>query len=256
MPVIKQSHVPTTVSPFSVRDIEEQAASLVKQARRAAELVVARAQRDADQLRQRARDEGRSQGYAAGLAQGMAEGRAEGLQRSTEEGHAAGRAAGLAEVGPQLTATHAALASALSQIDAGRHDLEQAATGEVVQLALAVARRVTKRQALIDPAVLAANLSDAVRLAVRAADVRLVIHPDQRQTIEQELPRLKLDWPSLGHVEFVDDPAITPGGCRVLTGTGGEVDARIETQLDRIVAEMMPDGEAQSAKRKAQNEAG
>jgi len=240
MPVIKHNHVPTTASPFSMRDIEEQAQSLVRQARQAAEQVLARAQREAEALRRKAREEGKTEGYSAGLAQGMAEGRAEGLQRATEEGHAAGRAAGLAEVGPQLTAAHAALASALSQIDAGRHDLEQAATAEVVQLALAVARRVTLRQSALDPAVLVANLSDAVRLAVRAADIRIIVHPDQRATVEQELPRLKMDWPTLAHVELVDDPTITPGGCRVMTRSGGEIDARIETQLDRIVAEMMP----------------
>ena len=240
MAVIKHNLVPASASPFSMRDIEEQAQTLVRQARAAAEQVLARAQREADALRKQARDEGKASGYAAGLAQGMAEGRAEGLQRANEEGHAAGRAAGLAEVGPQLTAAHAALASAVSQIDVSRHDLEQAATAEVVQLALAVARRVTKRQAALEPAVLVANLADAVRLAVRAADVRILVHPDQRVTIEQELPRLKMDWPTLTHVELVDDPTMTPGGCRVLTRSGGEVDARIETQLDRIIAEMMP----------------
>ncbi len=256
MPVIKQNHAPTTVSPFSMRDIEEQAQSLVRQARAAAEQVLARAQREAEGLRRQAREAGQSDGYAAGLAKGMSEGRTEGLRRGAEEGHAAGRAAGLAEVGPQLAAAHAALAAAVTQIDANRNDLAQAATAEVVQLALALARRVTKRQAALDPAVLAANLADAVRLAVRAADVRILVHPDQRQTVEQELPRLKMDWPQLTHIELADDPSITPGGCRVLTRSGGEVDARIETQLDRIVAEMMPDAEAQSAKRRAQDEEG
>ena len=240
MPVIKHNHAPSAASPFSMRDIEEQAQSMVRQSRQAAEQVLGRAQREADALRQSAREEGKAQGYAAGLAQGMVEGRAEGLRRATEEGHAAGHAAGLAEVGPQLSAAHAAITSALAQIDASRHDLEQAATNEVVQLALAVARRITKRQAAVDPGVLAANLSDALSLAVRAADVRLVVHPDQRVTIEQELPRLKLEWTSLTHVELVEDPSITPGGCRVLTRGGGEIDARIETQLDRIIAEMMP----------------
>jgi flagellar biosynthesis/type III secretory pathway protein FliH len=163
------------------------------------------------------------------------------LQRATEEGRTAGRAAGIAEIGPQLTAVHAAMSSALAQIDASRHDLEQAATAEVVQLAFAIARRITKRQAAVDPGILAANLSDALSLAVRAADIRLVIHPDQRKTIEEELPRLKLEWTSLSHVEFVEDASITPGGCRVLTRGGGEIDARIETQLDRIIAEMMPE---------------
>ena len=240
MPIIKHNLAPTTVSPFSMRDIEEQASALVRKARLAAEQVLAAARREADELRKQAVADGTSNGYRAGLERGMAEGRTEGLQRGTEQGHAAGREAGLAEVGPQLAAAHAALSAAVSQIDAARRDLDQAATAEVVKLALAVARKVTKRQAAVDPAVLAANLADAVRLAVRAADIRVIVHPDQRQTIERELPRLKMDWPSLSHVELVDDPGISPGGCRVLTRGGGEVDARIETQLDRIVAELMP----------------
>ena len=240
MPIIKHNLAPTTVSPFSMRDIEEQASSLVRRARAAAEQVLAAAQRDAAHLRRRAADEGRADGYRAGLAQGLAEGRTEGLQRATDEGHAAGREAGLAEVGPQLAATHAALAAAAQQLDAGRNDFEQAATAEVVRLALAVARKVTKRQAAVDPGVLAANLADAVRLAVRAADIRILVHPDQRRTIEQALPGLRMEWPSLTHVEVTDDASIAPGGCRVLTRSGGEVDARIDTQLDRIVAELLP----------------
>jgi flagellar biosynthesis/type III secretory pathway protein FliH len=241
MPVIKHNHVATsTASPFSMRDIEQQAQELVSRSRQAAEGALSRAQRDAESIRKQAREDGRAEGYAAGVAQGMAEGKAEGLQRATEEGHAAGREAGFAEVGPQMMAAHSALVLAMTQIDASRHDLEQAATAEVVQLALAIARRVVKRQAAIDPDVLAANLSDALSLAVRAADIRVVVHPDQKQTIEQELPRLKLEWTSLNHVELVGDPSITPGGCRVLTRGGGEIDARIETQLDRIIAELMP----------------
>ncbi len=242
MPVIKHTHAPSSASPFSMRDIEQQAHELVRQSRHAAEMVLARAQREAESLRKQAREEGRNEGYAAGIAQGMAEGKAEGLQRATEEGHAAGRAAGFAEVGPQLTAAHSAIVLALGQLDASRHDLEQAATAEVVKLAIAIAKRITKRQAALDPGVLAANLSDALSLAVRAADIRLVVHPDQRKTIEEELPRIKLEWTSLTHVELVEDATITPGGCRVLTRGGGEIDARIESQLDRIVAELMPDG--------------
>ena len=49
------------------------------------------------------------------------------------------------------------------------------------------------------------------------------------------LPRLATQWPALEHVELVDDEAIAPGGCRVTTAAG-EVDAQIDTQLDRIVA--------------------
>jgi flagellar biosynthesis/type III secretory pathway protein FliH len=48
-----------------------------------------------------------------------------------------------------------------------------------------------------------------------------------------------MNWPSLKHVELIDDPAVAPGGCRILT-RHGEVDAEIEGQLDRVIAELLP----------------
>ena len=94
------------------------------------------------------------------------------------------------------------------------NDLESAGIQEVVDLAAAIARRVTKRQAAIDPLVLIENVKEAMHLAVQAADVHILLHPQQRLLLEHELPRLKLNWPSLKHVELIDDESVGPGGCR------------------------------------------
>jgi len=48
------------------------------------------------------------------------------------------------------------------------------------------------------------------------------------------LPHLKMGWSNLGEVEIISDASITPGGCRVLAGHG-EIDADLQSQLDRIV---------------------
>ena len=60
-----------------------------------------------------------------------------------------------------------ALKQILGELEASRVDLEGQALTEVVQLAVAVARRVTKQQGAIDPAVLAGNLEEAMKLAMR-----------------------------------------------------------------------------------------
>ena len=41
----------------------------------------------------------------------------------------------------------------------------------------------------------------------------------------------------LAPAQIVADPAVEPGGCRVITGFG-EIDQRIESQLERIVEEL------------------
>jgi len=139
-----------------------------------------------------------------------------------------------------MTKAWNAVTAAVSQLEMSRHDLECSGINEVVKLAASIARRVTKLQAAIDPQVLIENLKEAMKLAIQAADVRIVINPDQRKVLLEELPRLQLHWPSVKHVELIDDPTVGPGGCRIITRQG-EIDARIEEQLDRVIADLAPD---------------
>jgi flagellar biosynthesis/type III secretory pathway protein FliH len=53
------------------------------------------------------------------------------------------------------------------------------------------------------------------------------------------LPLLRLEWPSLRHVELVEDATLSPGGCRVFT-RGGRIDADLDEQLDRVIDELLP----------------
>jgi flagellar assembly protein FliH len=225
MAVIKSTEQPPVLTPFSIRDIELQAQTLLLRARRAAELLLGEAQREGEQMKAKAKTEG------------LAQGRLEGIRQGTEEGRKTGHDAALAEIKPQLSQTLTALTAVVTQLDAARHDLESAGIHEVVQLAAAIARRVTKRQAAIDPMVLTENLKEAMKLAVQAADVQIVIHPNQRETLVNELPRLKMEWPAVKHVELVEDEAVGIGGCRIMT-RHGEVDARIDEQLDRVIADL------------------
>ena len=210
-----------------MRDVEDQARALLLRARQTAERLIAEAQREAAELKK------------AAHAQGLAEGRRDGLAKGIEEGRAAGQKQALDEHRAQLTQAVAALTEAASDLDASRGELEAAALEEVVALAIAVARRVTKRQALVEPQVLTENLREAMRLVVSASAVKVAIHPSQRRTLDAALPALRLEFPRLGHVEVVDDESVHPGGCRVYAG-GGQVDATLDEQLDRVVADLLP----------------
>ena len=161
-----------------------------------------------------------------------------GIERGLEEGRRAGHQAALAELKPQLTQTWQALTAAAEQLEQSRAALESAAVTEVVQLAAAIARRVTKRQAMIDPGVLVENVKSAMQLAVGAADVSIAVSPAQKVMLEHELPKLLLNWPTLKHVAIVEDENVIAGGCVVRTGNG-EIDGRIDEQLERVINELM-----------------
>ena len=228
MGLVKASAVPVGLTTFSMRDVEDQARALLLSARQTAERLIAEAQREAVELKK------------AAHAQGLAEGRRDGMARGNEEGRAAGQKQALEEGRAQLSQVVAGLTEAMTDLDASRAELEAAALEEVVALAIAVASRVTKRQGLLEPQVLTENLREAMKLVVHAGDVKVAINPAQRQALEVALPALRLEIPKLGHVELTDDPAIEPGGCRVYAG-GGQVDATLDEQLDRVVADLLPD---------------
>lgn len=224
MPLIKAHHAPS-LTPFSMADIEAAARRILLRARAQAEQLLAEAQEQAENLR------------TAAAAEGLAAGRQEGLRQGREEGCRAGHDEALAAAQAQLTQLIQTLSSTAAQLDASRRELQASAVAEVVDLAIALARRVIKRQAAADPQVLTANLAQVMPLVIHAADVRIVLHPSQTQLLEKELPNLQLQWPNLKHVEIIGDESVAPGGCRLKT-LQGDVDADLCAQLDRIVEEM------------------
>jgi flagellar biosynthesis/type III secretory pathway protein FliH len=78
-----------------------------------------------------------------------------------------------------------------------------------------------------------------MKLVVTNTNLRIEIHPSQRQTLDAALPQLGLRYPSLKHVEVVQDAAIAPGGSRIST-CQGLVNADLDVQLDRVIADLLP----------------
>jgi flagellar assembly protein FliH len=228
MGLVKSAEAPIGLAAFSMKDIESAAKGILVRARAEAAQIVAIAKTEAEEIKKNAQIEG----FAGGLRDGLAKGR--------EEGSKAGHTKALADNSQAMTTLIQALTTAVKDLDERREDLHTAGLHEVVELACGIARRVTRRQASFDPQVLCNNLKDSMALAVHAADIRIALNPTQVQTLQKELPNLKLSWPQLKHVELVEDSQIAPGGVRIFT-LHGQVDGRIETQLDRIATELIPE---------------
>jgi flagellar assembly protein FliH len=227
MPVIKSNNAPTNLAAFSMKDIEAQARAILLRAQQRAEQIIAEAQTVGAELKEKA------------VSDGVIEGRTQGLQKGTEEGKKLGQQQALNEHKKQLTDLINALMTGSKELNASRKKLESGATAEVVKLAVSIARRVTKKYGELDPNVLTANVSEAMKLVVHSTDIRIAVNPTQRAYLTNVLPQLKMQWPALEHVNLADDPAIKPGGCRIWAGQG-EVNADLDTQVDRIAMELLP----------------
>jgi len=228
MGLIKAENSPLKVQPFSLADIENQAKEILDRAQRKAERLEAAAHEQAKKILKDA--------HTAGLRGGWTEG----FKKGQEEGAKAGKEQALSEYKTEFAATIATLKAAAETLNRSRVELESAAVKDVLALAVAIAERVTKRQGVLDAAVAVNNVEEALKLVSHSSDVRIAIHPKNKATLKEVLPRLKNQWPALAHVELVEDEMLAPGGCRIFTAAG-EVDGDLDGQINRIVADLMPD---------------
>src|SRR5438045_8170008 len=227
MPLIKADSAPLKVQPFSLADVEKQAQEILERAKRHADRLEAAAQEHAKKILKDAQ--------AAGLRGGWKEG----YNKGHLEGSHAGKEQAGAEHKAAVAATIAALKSAAENLSRSRIELESAALKDVLELSIAIAERVTKRQGILDPAVAVNNVEEALKLVSHSSDVRIAIHPKNKTTLKEVLPRLKTQWPALEHVELVEDAMLAPGGCRIYTAQG-EVDGDLDGQINRVVADLIP----------------
>jgi flagellar assembly protein FliH len=227
MAVIKADQAPATVSTFSMADIEKQAKLVLLGAKVRAERLLVAAQEEGEQIKREAHTQALAEGRRAGIAEGL------------ELGRKQGRDEALAGQREELAELVGAMTQAVQELDGARLALEAESKTAVIRLAIAIAERVTKRLGVVDAEVAVANVEEALRLVVHSADVRIAMHPSQRATLTDVLPRIRAKWPAMKHVDLVEDGSIAPGGCRIYSG-GGEVNADLDLQLARIAEELVP----------------
>lgn len=231
MPILKRQQATPALKDaivLDLGDVAKQAERIRQQARDQADRMVQEAEQRAHELVEGAEAKGREQGYAAGYEQGLAEGRSQGHAEALEQRKA------------QLEQFEANWSQALSQWDQQRQAQELEARRGVVELALKVAEKLVHRVVEVDETVVADQLAGALSHVLRALDVSVRVHPEDRPVLEEALPKLTSELSHINHIELIDDETLDRGGCAISFGQG-EVDASLETQLQRIVRAMLPD---------------
>lgn len=176
-------------------------------------------------------------GYPGGLR--AAEGGATDAASHEEQVRAQGRKEGQAEArkafDDQLARERTAVATALAQFTGDRAAYFQKVEGEVVQLALSIARKILHREAQLDPLLLAGIVRVALEKIDGATGVVLRIHPqdaaDWRRYLAMHLQPADLP-------EIVEDPAQPPDRCSLETSMGTAA-IGLEVQLKEIEQGLM-----------------
>lgn len=170
-------------------------------------------------LQKTAYDEGFALGQKEGLAQGREAGQLEGFAAGEKEAQ---------ELAQRMRRIFDTLAEPVRELD---DEVEQA----LLSLALAVAKQVIRRELSLQPGEVLAVIKEAVALLpLSARDVSVRLHPDDVRFIRDTLDvgEESNAW------TMVEDPAITRGGCRVVTSTA-QIDATLEHRLAQLASSLL-----------------
>lgn len=163
-------------------------------------------------LQRQAFDEAFRKGREAGFKQGYKEG----VERGNAETDARLK---------QLEALLGVLARPLDTLD-------DEVDASLVDLTIAIARQLIRREIKASPGEIVAVAREAMRtLPLSSRNIRLHLHPEDAALVTEAMGRPMQQ----GAWEIVEDPALTRGGCEVETDDS-RVDATVERRLAQVIS--------------------
>ncbi len=208
-------------------DLEQQAASIVEAARVEAALIIKTATERAEAA------------VAEATPRGFAEGREQGLSEGHEQGCRVGREETIGRYTAELATLAESWITTLEAFEADRREMLQRAREDIVELAVAIGAKITRRVVEADPAVVQDHVAEAISLVTAPSGLNLSINPADRELVQAVLPALCDRLGQGEHVELRDDADVERGGCVLSTGHG-VIDATLQKQLERIAETLLP----------------
>lgn len=147
------------------------------------------------------------------------------------QGHKTGVAEGLKEIETMLHS----LQQAMQEIKKQRKELCLKAEKETVSLSLAIARKILHQEPATNPEVIVNVVKKTFETIAINAPVRVRINPSELAYMRERRHLIPIE----GEITFVEDASISCGGCLV-ESLSGDVDARIESQLEMIEEAFLP----------------
>jgi len=146
-------------------------------------------------------------------------------QAGFREGEAAGRTAAQNEIRPLVER----LAHTIDELAALRPRLREQAERDLVRLAVAIARRVVRRELTIDPQAITGLVKAALEQLSAGERIRVRVHPEDEATVRSCLVAAGRS----ASVEVAGDAELERGSA-ILETERGNLDASAETQLAEI----------------------
>ena len=153
----------------------------------------------------------------------------DGLEKGAEEGQKAGFECASKKLEPLLNS----LKDALLQLKDLRSSTYLQIEKEIVELSLAIARKVVWREIKTDRKVVLDVVREAMSRLENPGNIKIKMHPADLQFIKESEYNLSDLIGNIENVSLEAEENIQSGGCIIETNLG-EIDARIENQIQAI----------------------
>jgi flagellar assembly protein FliH len=142
----------------------------------------------------------------------------------------------------QTEAVLSRVAETLKELSGLRRAILRDAERDMVQLSLAIAQRVVRREVFVDREVVVAIARVALERLGEKQGVTVRLHPDDHA---YALARHGAQWAGEG-IAVIADADVPAGGCRV-TSPGGTIDTGIDAQFAELARGMLPEADGRSS---------
>jgi flagellar assembly protein FliH len=149
------------------------------------------------------------------------------IAEAYERGQREGEAAAVRRMGEQLQGKIEHLSRSIEQLALHRGKIQREAEPELVRLAMAVARRILRRELSVDPEALLGIVKAGLERIESAEIHRVRVHPEQARALAALLEG------AARRVEIAADAGL-PVGAVIFETSRGSLDTGLETQLKEI----------------------
>lgn len=140
---------------------------------------------------------------------------------------------GLKKGEEQVAAKVAGLAEMLSGFVSLKKDLLRQYESQLLDLAMAIARKIVHQELAQNPEAIAAIARETIREMPTKGPITLRVHPEDYQVLKDRLPALQADFDQLEQVQLVVGEGLARGSC-ILETPVGQVDAGLDTRFAEI----------------------
>ncbi len=200
-------------SAFNFDDMNSKANQYIEEVRAKANSILADAKEEAIQIKQSAKEQGKQAAMQAAE---------ETLKTQIER---------------QMQQLMPALDNSLRSIEAELDQWLKHWEGNLLSLAIAIAEKVIHREVKHHPEITLDLIKEALNLATKQDEIKLHVNPNDYELLKDQVDEIVQRLGKLAATSIVSDNGVTSGGCLVTTNYG-QIDMQLESQLERIEAEL------------------